>query len=69
MPKTITLKYKENSYAISLQELEVHFDVETAIDEAYSIGRTQNVVKDLWDYVKIINNTININSKIGRAHV
>lgn len=64
MPEKIVLKYKENSYSINLQELEVKFDVETAVNEAYNIGRTQNVVKDLWDYVKIATDTININSKL-----
>ena len=64
MPEQIILKYKENSYVISLQQLGVKFDVKTAVDEAYSIGRTQNVVKDLWDYAKTINDSINIDCKM-----
>ncbi len=64
MTEAIILKYKENSYEINLQELEVNFDVKTAIDEAYAIGRTQNIVRDLWDYIQIVNNTININSEV-----
>lgn len=64
MPEQIILKYKENSYIISLQQLEVKFDVKTAVDEAYSIGRTQNVVRDLWDYAKTINDSINIDCKM-----
>lgn len=64
MPENIILKYKSEKYQMNLQELEVKFDVETAVNEAYNIGRTQNVVKDLWDYAKISNDTINIDSKL-----
>ena len=51
MPEAITLKYKDTNYLLNLRELQVAFDVETAVTEAYSIGRTQNVVKDLKEYV------------------
>ncbi len=64
MPEQIILTYKENCYVINLQQLELKFDVKTAVDEAYEIGRTQNVVRDLWDYAKIINNNINIDCNI-----
>lgn len=60
----ITLRYKDYTYQISLKELEIKFDVESAVEDAYGIGRTQNVVKDLWDYAKVVNNTININSEL-----
>lgn len=63
IPDVINLKYKENIYEINLDELGVRFDVDSAINEAYNIGRTQNVVKDLWDYAKVINNTVNINAE------
>ncbi len=68
MPEQLILRYKNNLYAIYLKDLEVDFDIETAVEEAYSIGRTQNVVKDLWDYARIINHTININSELHYNH-
>ena len=64
MPEVVNLKYKDNTYAINLKELEVKFDIESAVNEAYNIGRTQNVVKDLWDYAKVINDTVNIEAKL-----
>lgn len=60
MPEYITLKYKNCAYQISLRELEVEFDVETAANEAYNIGRTKYVVQDLWDYAKVVRDTVNI---------
>lgn len=38
----------------------VNFDVDTAVQDAYEIGRTQNVVKDLWDYANTISHSVNI---------
>lgn len=60
IPEYITLKYKDCAYQISLRELEVRFDIETATNEAYSIGRTKHVVRDLWAYAKVVNDTTNI---------
>ena len=47
-----------------MQELEIRFDVDSAVQEAYEIGRTQNVVKDLWDYANTVNNPVNIEAGI-----
>ncbi len=60
VPQELILQYEEQKYRINLQELEVQFDIEGAIQKAYSIGRTQNVVKDLWEYAKTLNDTVNI---------
>ena len=64
VPEYINLKYKDNNYRISLKELEIKFDVDSAVKEAYEIGRTQNVVKDLWDYANTVTNTVNIDAGI-----
>ena len=64
MPETITLNYKDTNYLLNLRELQIAFDIETAVTEAYSIGRTQNVVKDLKEYVKVMNDTVNIDSEL-----
>lgn len=64
MPESIALKYKENTYFVNLKELEFNFDTEKAIEEAYEIGRSKNVVKDLWSYANSLNDTINIECEI-----
>jgi len=64
IPEFVQLKYKDNEYKLNLSELEMRFDIETAVDEAYSIGRTKNIVKDLWDYAETLNNTVNINANL-----
>lgn len=65
IPEYINLSYKDNTYQISLQELEVNFDVNSAVQDAYEIGRTQNVVKDLWDYANTISHPVNINASLN----
>lgn len=64
VPNEIVLKYQENSYPINLQELEIKFDIESAVEEAYSIGRTKNVVRDLKEYIKLMNHTVNIKAEL-----
>lgn len=58
------MKYKDNFYQFSLKELNVNFDVDSAVQEAYEIGRTQNVVKDLWDYANTVTNNFYINADV-----
>lgn len=60
----IFLKYNENIYELTLSDIELQFDIDSAVNEAYAIGRTKNVVKDLWDYAKVINDTVNIDLNI-----
>ena len=60
IPETLTLKYKEITYNIDLTNLEINYDFEKAVDEAYSIGRTKNVIKDFGEYIQLLNTTENI---------
>lgn len=64
IPEYIVLKYNEKTYQLGLQDLGLNFDVQNAVSDAYAIGRTQNVVKDLWQYVEVMNNTVNVNAKL-----
>lgn len=64
IPEAIILQYKGNTYALKLTDLGIQFDLETAVQEAYSIGRTQNVVRDLWDYIEVMNHTVDIDSQL-----
>ena len=64
IPEYIVLKYKENEYKFYLESLQLEYDVESAVDEAYAIGRTQNVVKDLFDYAEVMSNNVDITTQI-----
>lgn len=64
IPESIVLQYKENTYLLPLHDFELKFDVESAVSEAYSIGRTQNVVKDLWEYVEVMSHQIDIDANL-----
>lgn len=65
IPEFLTIKYKDNKYQIRLQDLELNFDVETAVKDAYEIGRTQHVVKDLYDYAEVLSKNVNIDSELS----
>lgn len=64
IPEYIILRYRNEVYKLNLKELEIKFDTENAVQDAYDIGRTKNVVKDLMDYAEVITNTVNIESEL-----
>ncbi len=64
IPECIVLQYKDTTYPLNLKDLGIQFDVETAVKEAYSIGRTKNVVRDLKEYMKVMNEAIDIDSEL-----
>ena len=59
-PEFLNLHYKEMVYQLKLSDLELNYDFEEAAQEAYSIGRTKNVVQDFRDYIRLMNQTENI---------
>lgn len=65
IPEYLNLRYKNNIYKITLSDLSIHYDIEKTVEEAYSIGRTKNVVNDLWDYLRVINDSKNIDLEIS----
>lgn len=64
IPEYIILKYENEVYQLNLKELEIQFDTENAVQDAYDIGRTKNVVRDLMDYAEVVTNTVNIESEL-----
>lgn len=64
MPEQMILRYQENTYGLNLQDLEPKFDVESAVSEAYSIGRTKHVVKDLWEYAEAMKYSVNLDCEL-----
>lgn len=48
----INVKYEEYETTISLEQLEVNYDVIEAINEAYKIGRNKNIVISNYEIIK-----------------
>ena len=53
MSDHIILDYKENEYYVGVEQIEATFNVESAVEYAYKIGRSKNVFKDIKDIIKI----------------
>lgn len=64
LPEQLVLQYEEQNFPMNVQQLGIKFDIEKAIQKAYSIGRTQNVVRDLWEYARTLNDTIDIEPEL-----
>jgi len=64
IPEYINLKYNQNTYRITLADLMVNYDIENSVEEAYSIGRTKNIARDLSEYIDLMNDTINIDYEL-----
>lgn len=64
LPEQLVLQYEEQNFPMNVQKLGIKFDIEKAIQKAYSIGRTQNVVRDLWEYARTLNDTIDIEPEL-----
>lgn len=52
IPKEITLEYLDYNTTISTEELKISFDVEEAVELAYSIGREKNIIKNNFNILK-----------------
>lgn len=50
--KEIVLKYGEIENTISLEELNVNYQIDDAINEACNLGRTSNIFKNNFDIIK-----------------
>lgn len=60
MPDEIKFKHIDYETTISTAELNIQFDIGKAVDIAYGIGRTQNVLKNNINIIKTRINKINI---------
>ncbi len=47
----INLKYKDYSYIIESKDIELTFNYKDAIDEAYNIGRSENIIKSNYSLI------------------
>ena len=60
IPEEIKLKHNDFETSISTKELNIQFDTTTAINSAYKIGRTENLLK---------NNITILKTKINKTHI
>lgn len=50
----IYLKYKSSTYCISLEQINAEFDIDSAINKAYNVGRTGNMLEDDIKVLKLM---------------
>ena len=60
IPEEITLKHNEYSTNLSTEQLDAHFDIENAVNTAYSIGRSNNLFQNDLTVLQVYFNNINI---------
>lgn len=51
MNDTVTLDYNNKQYYVEVEQIEATFDIESAVDTAFSIGRNGNIFSDVKSYV------------------
>lgn len=58
----INLSYEDFSYVIAPTDINLSYDITSALDEAYSIGRNGNLIQNNYDLVKtaILNKNIDV---------
>lgn len=60
LTRKINIQNGENKKTITLEEIEIEYDIDTAINEAYSLGRSGNIIKDNYDILFSNFNTTSI---------
>ncbi len=60
MGEHIILKYNNCEYYVELEQFNASFDINSAVEYAYNIGKTGNFIQDAKDYTSILFNNINI---------
>lgn len=65
MQNEIVFKYKEIETPITYEALEVNFDIESAIKEAYSLGRSGNIFENNFEILRTWINGKNIQLKFN----
>lgn len=50
----ILFKYEDFETTTTYEALEVEYQIDKAIDEAYNVGRKGNIIKDNWELIKAI---------------
>lgn len=61
IPTEIKLKHNDYETSIATENLNISFDIEKAVNEAYSIGRSGNILQNNLEVLKTAFSPININ--------
>ena len=54
MNDNLILKYKNYEFYVEIEQIEAEFDVEASVDYAYKIGRSDNFLQNVKDYVAVL---------------
>ena len=57
----VTFSFKNYQFDAEVEQFEAKFDIDSAIEEAYKIARSNNVLQNVKDYISLLMNTIDIN--------
>ena len=60
IPEEITLKHNDYVTNLSSEQLDVHFDIENAVNTAYEIGRNDNLIQNDLTVLQVYFNNVNI---------
>lgn len=60
MADNLVLKYSNYEYNVAIEQLEAEFDVNSAVNYAFNIGRVNNFFGNAKDYLNVLINKINI---------
>ncbi len=60
LPENIALKHNDYETSIPLSSLNLNFDIDSAIDSAYSIGKNENILKNSFQAIKTMFTHTNI---------
>lgn len=60
MSNHLTFSYKNYQYDVEVEQIEARFDIESAINFAYSIGRNKGTMQNIKDYASSLMNKIDI---------
>ena len=63
--QSITLRYEDKTWELKLDEIDYGFKVDDAVKQAFSIARTGNFFKDLYNAVLLSVNKQNLNIGIN----
>lgn len=59
--KKIVISYENQKYTIDYKKLKAHYDIESAVNKAFSYGKNGNIIEKTLNRFKIKNSNYNIN--------
>ena len=56
----VTFSFKNYEFDAEVEQFEAEFDIDSAIEYAYEIGRNKNIIGNVKDYISLLMNTVDI---------